>query len=100
MHNFIHWQGSDLLLTANIQPKSKKDEIIITTSGDLKIKITASPIDNLANKYLIKYLAKQFGVTQAQVTLTRGLHSKKKLLRINNPKKIPPLLQGYYEHRK
>jgi hypothetical protein len=100
MDSFITWQGQDILLAINVQPKAIKDELLITKNGELKIRITSPPTDNAANKHLIKFLAKQFGVTQAQITLIRGLHSKKKLLRINNPKKNPPQLQDYNEHKK
>ena len=100
MGNFITWKDQDLLLSVNLQPRAAKDEIIITEAGVLKIRITAPPTDNAANNHLIKFIAKEFGVTQAQITLVRGLHSRKKLLCINNPKKFPVQLQGDNEHQK
>lgn len=95
MDDFFTWKDHILKLAINLQPRSSKDEILLNATGILKIKITAAPANNEANNYLIKFMAKTFGVTQAQVTIVKGLQSRKKTLMINKPKKIPSELQAY-----
>lgn len=93
MNQFITWQKQDLLLAINVQPRSSKNEIISTENAPIKIRITSPPTDNEANNHLIKFIAKEFGVTQSQVTIDKGLRSRKKLLRINNPRQFPIALK-------
>ena len=45
---------------------------------ELKLAITAPPVDGKANKAVIAYLAKFFGVTKSAVSITRGLQSRHK----------------------
>jgi uncharacterized protein (TIGR00251 family) len=96
MNQLITWQEQDLFLSINLQPRAAKDEFMQTKDALLKIRITAAPIENAANQHLIKFVAKEFGVTQAQVTIVKGLRSRKKLLRINKPRKLPPCLNFLY----
>lgn len=62
--------------------------------GDhIKITITAPAIENQANEFLQKWLAKQLKVTQAQVILEKGQHSRFKTFRICEPRQIPVWLK-------
>ncbi len=51
-------QQGDLLLFVYLQPKASRDQIIGLHGNELKIAITAPPIDGKANAHLSKYLAK------------------------------------------
>lgn len=82
-----YWQNDDLFLEVHLQPKACKDEIRGLHGERLKIALTAPPVDNKANQSLIKFLAKRFGVTQKQVTIIRGEHSRDKTIRITKPAK-------------
>ena len=100
MNKHITWQGQDLLLAINLQPRASKDEIIETNEAPIKIRITAPPTDNAANLHLIKFIAKEFGIIQAAVTIDKGLRSRKKLLRIKDPRKFPaPIVKYINEHK-
>ena len=57
--------------------------------GSLKIKVNAAPIEGKANKRLIEFLAKEFGVSRSAVVLESGHTSKSKRLRIKAPAKMP-----------
>jgi len=58
---------------------------------ELKIAITAPPIDGKANAYLLKYLSKLFGVSKSAVVIEKGTQSRHKLIRVEQPKKLPPI---------
>lgn len=90
---FYKWEGENLLLYLYVQPNAKKDELIGEYGDNLKIRITALPIDNKANKHLIKFLAKIFAVPVYRVELIKGENQRTKRVKILNPTKLPELIQ-------
>ena len=87
--SFYSWQGKSLLINCHLQPRASKDEFAGLHGGSLKIRIKAPPIDGKANDYLMKFLAKQFGVSKRNITIIKGELSREKRIRIDQPKKIP-----------
>jgi uncharacterized protein (TIGR00251 family) len=72
-----------------VQPRSAKNMIVGLHDGSLKIKLTAAPVDNAANKMCIKFLAKSLGVSKSQIQIIAGHTSRtKKILLRSNQSKI------------
>ena len=88
MNEFYRWQERDLILQVKVNPKSALDQME-PLKDRLKIKITASPIDGKANKYLMKYLSKVFGVSLSKIQIERGAHQSLKTIRITQPSSLP-----------
>ncbi|MGY3854256.1 DUF167 family protein YggU [Aeromonas aquatilis] len=85
-------QGDELVLHLVIQPKASRDQIIGLHGEELKVAITAPPVDGQANSHLIKFLAKQFKVAKVakgQVTIVRGELGRHKTVAIDSPKQLP-----------
>ncbi|MGZ3775274.1 MAG: DUF167 domain-containing protein [Pseudobdellovibrionaceae bacterium] len=55
-----------------IQPKSSKNEVVGPHNGEIKIKITAPPIDGRANEGLIEFLSDHFDIPKRNVILVKG----------------------------
>lgn len=55
-----------------IQPKSSKNEIVGPHNGEIKIKITAPPIDGRANEGLVEFLSDFFDIPKRNVILVKG----------------------------
>ena len=89
---FYRWQDNTLTLSCLIQPKSSRDEIVGLHADSVKIRITAPPVDGKANAHLIKFLAKAFGVSRSAVSIASGETGRKKVVRIEDPDKLPELL--------
>ena len=91
--SWYQWQGEQLILNLRIQPKASRDEIVGPYGEDdnemLKVRISAPPIDGKANSYLIKFLAKQFGVPKNAVELLSGETGRNKRIAITGPKRFP-----------
>ena len=68
-----------LIIKIKIVPNSSKNDIILE-EGFIKIKITAQPIENKANKALVEYLSKQFKVPKTNIEIIKGETSKEKTL--------------------
>ena len=78
-----------LVLRLYIQPKASRDSIVGLHGDELKVAITAPPVDGQANAHLIKYLAKQFRVAKSQVILEKGELGRHKQVKIIHPQTIP-----------
>ncbi|MGL5298306.1 MAG: DUF167 family protein, partial [Plesiomonas sp.] len=61
-----------LLLRLYIQPKASRDQIVGLHGDELKVAITAPPVDGQANAHLTKFLAKQFRVAKGNVCIEKG----------------------------
>lgn len=83
----------DLRLRIFLQPKASRDHIAGVHDGELKISITAPPVDGQANAHLIKFLSKTFKVPKSAIVLEKGELSRHKQILIPAPKVIPPLIQ-------
>lgn len=67
-------------LKLKISPNSSKNEIIKCEDGSIKIKITAQPIENKANKALIEFLSKQCKIPKSSISILKGSTGKDKTL--------------------
>ena len=88
----VWMEQDDLLLKLYIQPKASRDQIVGLHGDELKVAITAPPVDGKANGHLTKYLAKQCKVAKGQITIEKGELGRHKQIRICQPKEIPTAL--------
>ena len=66
-------------LKIRIVPNSSRNEIIFEEEF-IKVKVTAQPIENKANKALIEFLSKRFKIPKTSIKILRGETSKEKTL--------------------
>ena len=72
-------KDNGILLKLRISPNSSKNELFI--DGDIiKLKITAQPIENKANKAVVEYLSKLFKVPKSSISIVKGDTSKDKTI--------------------
>lgn len=84
--------GHMLRLRLYIQPKASRDQIIGLYGNELKVSITAPPVDGLANSHLKQFIAKQFRVPQHQVVIEKGALGRHKQICITQPQQIPEVI--------
>lgn len=89
----VEQQQDDLILRLYIQPKASRDQIVGQHGEELKVAITAPPVDGQANAHLIKFLAKQFRVAKSLVVIEKGELGRHKQVRIIQPQTIPQEVQ-------
>ena len=68
-----------LLIRIKIVPNSSKNDLIIKNEF-IKVKVTAQPIENKANKALVEFLSKRFKVPKTSIEIVKGDTSKEKTL--------------------
>lgn len=88
-----------MVLRLYIQPKASRDQIIGLHAEELKVAITAPPVDGQANAHLIKFLAKRFKVAKGMVVIEKGELGRHKQVRINQPQHIPTELVPLIEQQ-
>ena len=66
-----------------LQPRASKNEIGEALGDELRIKVTAPPVDAAANQALVEMLAEIFDCSRGQIELVRGQTSRHKTLRLH-----------------
>jgi uncharacterized protein (TIGR00251 family) len=78
--NFLRGHADGVLLSVKLQPRASKNEIGAPLGGELKIKVTAPPVDAAANEALVKFLAEKLDCPRGKVELIRGHISRHKTI--------------------
>ncbi len=85
----VSQQEDHILLKLYIHPKASRDQIVGPHGDELKVAITAPPVDGKANAHLSKYLAKQFKVPKSNIVIEKGELGRHKQIKVIEPKQIP-----------
>ena len=80
---FLRETSGGTLLSVKLQPRASKNEIGEALGEELKIKVTAPPVDAAANQALIELLADILGCSRGKVELIRGQTSRHKTLMLH-----------------
>jgi uncharacterized protein (TIGR00251 family) len=79
---FIQIQSGGVCLAVKVQPRASKNEIGKALGDELKIKVTAPPVDSAANEALIRFLAEKLDCSRGSLRLVRGHTSRHKLIEL------------------
>ena len=79
---YIRDDGDGVVLSINLQPRAPQDEIGEALGNELRIKVTAPPVDDAANQALIELLADVLDCARSQVDLVRGHTARHKTIKI------------------
>jgi uncharacterized protein (TIGR00251 family) len=80
MPPFLSAQAGGVRLAVKVQPRASANEICAPLGSELKIKVTAPPVDAAANEALVKLLAEKLACARNRVELVRGHTSRHKTL--------------------
>ncbi len=67
-----------------VQPRSSKNMLAGLHGDALKVKLTAPPVNNAANRMSIKFLAKALGVPKSSLEIVSGHTSRHKQVLLNS----------------
>jgi uncharacterized protein len=79
---FLRVQPDGLLLSVKLQPRASASEIGEPLGGELRVKVTAPPVDAAANEALLRLLAETLDCSRGQVELVRGHTSRHKTIKL------------------
>ena len=80
---FIQVQPDGVLLCIKLQPRASSNEIGERLGGELRVKVSAAPVDSAANEALVRLLAKQLDCPRNRVELIRGHSSRHKTVKLH-----------------
>ena len=80
---FLRETSGGILLLVKLQPRASTNEICAPLGGELKIKVTAPPVDAAANEALVKLLAEKLDCARNRVELVRGGTSRHKTIKLH-----------------
>jgi uncharacterized protein len=75
--------GSGVQFTAHVQPRASRNEICGIQGNELKLRLTAPPVDDAANRLCIEFLAGELKVAKSRVTILSGAKSRHKTIKIS-----------------
>ncbi|MGA2852858.1 MAG: DUF167 domain-containing protein [Verrucomicrobiota bacterium] len=93
---FLRETTGGTLLSVKLQPRASKNEIGGPLGDELKIKVTAPPVDAAANEALIKLLAEKLDCPRGRVELIRGHTSRHKTVKLHGftPEEVIQAISG------
>ena len=82
---FLREQPDGVLLAVKLQPRASANEIVppALDSKELRIRVTAPPVDAAANEALIRLLAERLDCPRGRVELVHGHKSRHKTLKFH-----------------
>ena len=80
--NYLTTNGAGICLAVKLQPRAARNEIGPPMGGEIKIKVTAPPVDGAANEALIRFLAETLGCPRSAVQIVRGQTSRHKTVAV------------------
>jgi uncharacterized protein (TIGR00251 family) len=83
MPAFLRADGDGVILSVKLQPRSSSNEIDKPAGNELRIRVTAPPVDSAANTALVRFLADALDLPRNQVELVRGLTSRHKVIKLS-----------------
>jgi hypothetical protein len=83
MPGFLRVQADGVLLSVKLQPRASANEIGDALGNELRIKVTAPPVDAAANEALVKLLAQHLDCPRNRVELVRGHTSRHKTIKLH-----------------
>jgi uncharacterized protein (TIGR00251 family) len=74
--------AASIQIDVKVTPRASKSEIVGMRDGVLAVRVTAAPVDDAANRALVKLLAKRARVAPSRVSIVRGARSRRKRVAI------------------
>jgi uncharacterized protein (TIGR00251 family) len=80
--SFIRAEPDGVTLFVKAQPRANANEVVGVLGTELRIKITAPPVDSAANEALVRFLAEELDLAKNQVQLVRGASARHKAIKV------------------
>lgn len=79
---YLRAQADGVYLSIKLQPRASTNEIGEALGTELRVKVTAPPVDSAANEALVRFLAEALDCPRNCVELVRGQTSRHKVIAI------------------
>ena len=80
--SYLHTQPDGVLLSLKVQPRASSNAVVGPAGDELRVRVTAPPVDAAANEALVRFLAEHLDCPRNRVELVRGHTSRHKVVKI------------------
>lgn len=80
---FLTAQSDGVTLALKVQPRAAKNEIGAIAGAELRVKVTAPPVDAAANEAVLRLLADTLDCPRGKVELIRGPTARRKVVKVH-----------------
>jgi len=77
---FLQPHADGFYLAVKLQPRASRNEIGGAAGNELKVRVTAPPVDSAANEALLQLLAEALDCARSALQLVRGRTSRHKVI--------------------
>jgi uncharacterized protein (TIGR00251 family) len=81
--SFLRPHADGVLLALKVQPRASQNEIGEALGDELRVRVTAPPVDDAANEAVVRFLADKLGCGRNKVELVRGHASRHKVVKLH-----------------
>jgi uncharacterized protein (TIGR00251 family) len=78
-----HRRGDAVRFSVRLQPRASKNEIVGLQGISLKVRVTAPPVEGMANDALVELLSKELQTPRRNVCIVSGNSSRTKVIEIS-----------------
>lgn len=75
--------GGSFRFRVRVQPRASRNEVVGVFDGAVRIRLQAPPVDGLANRALVDFLADRLGVSRRMVRIVSGTSSRTKMVEVD-----------------
>ncbi len=72
-----------VIFSVHVQPRASRNEICGIQGEELKLRLTAPPVDDAANRLCVEFLAGLLRVAKSRVTVIAGAKSRHKTIKVS-----------------
>ncbi len=72
------------VFSVHVQPRASRNETCGVQGEELKLRLTAPPVDDAANRLCVEFLAGLLGVAKSRVTVIAGAKSRHKTIKVTD----------------
>ena len=75
--------GLGLEVPLHVLPRAKRSEIAGLHNGSLKLRVTAPPVDDSANRAVVQFFSSLLDIPKSRLRIMAGSKSREKILQID-----------------
>jgi uncharacterized protein len=79
---YLRSDADGVVLSVKVQPRASKNSIESNAGNELRIKVTAPPVDSAANEALVRYLSDTLDIQRNRIEILRGHKSRHKIVKL------------------
>jgi uncharacterized protein (TIGR00251 family) len=89
---FLEPSPTGVRIRLKVQPRAANNEVSGPSGDELKIRVTAPPVDSAANEAVLEFLAEILHCRRGALQLVRGQTARHKVVLVTDPTLAPEII--------